>query len=123
MPQFVILEHDWPELHYDFMLEHEGVLLTWRLQSLPRLDEACELTAEQIFDHRPHYLTYEGPVSGDRGTVKRRMHGRFDWLVPPKSSDDEGVCWEIELCADNRESACITCRNSAGDLRFSVRPL
>ena len=72
--RFVILEHDHPALHWDFMLEANGVLRTWRLPAVPA---AGEMIAEQIADHRLAYLDYEGPVSGARGTVKRWDHGTY----------------------------------------------
>jgi len=77
MPRYVILEHDHPSLHWDLMLETGAVLRTWRLLSPPGL---CEGTAELSFDHRLVYLTYEGPVSGNRGTVTRWDGGDFDFL-------------------------------------------
>ena len=79
MSRYVILEHDHPVLHWDFMLESGGALRTWRLESPPRPDEAVSGTAS--FDHRLHYLDYEGPVSGDRGCVKRWDFGEFTWLA------------------------------------------
>jgi hypothetical protein len=66
--RFVVLEHDHPHLHWDFMLEANGVLVTWRLPWPPRTG-TCE--AVKLGDHRLAYLDYEGPVSGDRGIVKR----------------------------------------------------
>jgi hypothetical protein len=72
--RFVILEHDHPNLHWDFMLENDGVLQTWRLPAAPR---AGEMVAEQIADHRLAYLDYEGPVSGGRGVVKRWDGGTY----------------------------------------------
>jgi hypothetical protein len=36
--------------------------------------------AEPNADHRALYLDYEGPVSGDRGTVTRYDAGTCDWL-------------------------------------------
>lgn len=78
MPQFVVLHHDWPQPHYDFMVEREGVLWTWRWGHLPCLGE--EFTAERIADHRIIYLDYEGPVSGDRGVVTRHDRGSCEVL-------------------------------------------
>jgi hypothetical protein len=69
MPRFVILEHDHPELHWDFMLEAGAVLRTWRLAAPPALGQVVAAAAS--FDHRLLYLDYEGPVSGGRGTVRR----------------------------------------------------
>lgn len=65
--RYVILSHDHPTPHFDFMLEKEGVLETWRLNLLPG---TSPLLAEKIHDHRLEYLDYEGPVSNDRGFVK-----------------------------------------------------
>lgn len=78
MPQFVLLEHDHPELHWDFMLERDDVLLTWRLDCIP--NDAAEIAAVSLPDHRAAYLDYEGPVSGDRGSVSRIDRGYYERL-------------------------------------------
>ena len=73
--QFVILKHDHPYLHWDFLLERDGVLESWRLLREPLMNEW--LAAEPIPDHRLAYLTYEGPVSQNRGAVTRIMSGTY----------------------------------------------
>ena len=70
------------------MLEHEGMLKTWRLGSPPLIGEAIVATA--LPDHRLLYLDYEGPVSDDRGTVKRWDSGEYDGQPSDKN-------WRIEL--------------------------
>jgi hypothetical protein len=72
--RFVILEHDHPALHWDFMLESDGALRTWRLPNPPA---AGNMSAEEIAEHRLAYLDYEGPVSGGRGAVKRWDCGAY----------------------------------------------
>jgi hypothetical protein len=79
MPRFVILEHDYPTRHWDFMLEAGHALRTWRLVETP--DSDLVIAARHIGDHRLVYLDYEGPVSGGRGVVLRWDFGTFDWLV------------------------------------------
>jgi len=79
MPRFVILEHDWPTLHWDFLLEAGPVLRAWRLLAEPA--PGTPSPAEPNADHRLLYLDYEGPVSGNRGTVKRWDAGTFDWIA------------------------------------------
>jgi hypothetical protein len=74
MPRFVILEHDHPLLHWDLMLESGSVLRTWRLAEPP---SEGEVMAESSFDHRLLYLDYEGPISGNRGVVRRWDHGVY----------------------------------------------
>ena len=78
MPRFVILEHDHPHLHWDFMLEAGEVLRTWRLSCLPA--PAAAIAAQPLGDHRRAYLDYEGPLSGGRGAVKRWDAGTFAWV-------------------------------------------
>jgi hypothetical protein len=79
MARFVILTHDWPSPHWDFLVEVEanGVLRAWRLFDEPR--PGADVRAEANAPHRPHYLDYEGPVSGNRGTVVRWDWGTCDW--------------------------------------------
>jgi hypothetical protein len=76
MPRFVVLEHDHPELHWDLLLEVGEVLWAWRLRAPPG---PAAVPAERSFDHRLIYLDYEGPVSGNRGTVQRWAHGEYVW--------------------------------------------
>lgn len=84
MPRFVLLEHDHPTIHYDFMLEWGGVLRTWRLDRIP--SEAASIPARPLPDHRTDYLDYEGPVSGERGQVSRIDRGEFEILAESRTS-------------------------------------
>lgn len=64
--------------HYDFMLEAEGTLKTW---TVPALDWEAELPVTQNTDHRLEYLEYEGPISGERGEVRRVEGGIYEVLA------------------------------------------
>lgn len=75
MPRFVVLAHDYPELHWDFMLEKEAQLRTWRLSRPP--SEQGVIPALALGDHRLAYLDYEGAVGGDRGAVRRVDRGEY----------------------------------------------
>lgn len=61
------------------MLEHEDVLLTWQLSAEPNGLKSLPLKAIQIANHRQAYLTYEGPISGQRGEVRRVDSGRLEF--------------------------------------------
>src|SRR2546421_9696311 len=80
MPRFVILEHDRPELHWDFMVEAGAVLCTWRLAKPPET-MGERIAAQPLGDHRLLYLDYEGPVSGARGKVTRWDGGEYESLA------------------------------------------
>lgn len=78
VPRFVVLEHDWPHLHLDLLLERDGILRAWRLP--PAFTGSEPVEAVRNDDHRLLYLDYEGPVSGDRGSVRRWDGGGLRWL-------------------------------------------
>jgi DNA polymerase Ligase (LigD) len=79
MPRYVILEHDFPSLHWDLMLESGPILRTWRLAQPPEHDKVLE--AELAPDHRLVYLDYEGEISGGRGNVRRWDRGTFECSI------------------------------------------
>ncbi len=70
--RFVILHHRLDDgEHWDLMLEHGDILLTWQLLREPVDASSLPIPARRIGAHRKAYLEYEGPVSGGRGTVRR----------------------------------------------------
>ncbi len=73
--RFVVLEHQWNGVHWDFMLEAGDCLRTWAVDA--PIVSGVELPARGLSDHRLAYLSYEGPVSGERGSVRRIAEGRF----------------------------------------------
>ena len=77
--RFVILEHEYRGIHWDFMLEWGSTLRTWALSQSPVIDD--EILARALSDHRLKYLDYEGPVSNDRGKVKRWDQGTYQLIV------------------------------------------
>lgn len=77
--RFCILLHDHPYWHWDFLLEHQDHALCWRLLRQPCSDEP--IAAEQQPLHRLLYLDYAGPVSNDRGAVKRIDHGTYQIMA------------------------------------------
>ena len=97
MPRFVLLYHECPPSfgkpsHWDLMLERDRVLLTWSLPALPAAwgGEAGvgfeQIGVTRIADHRLAYLDYEGPISGERGSVTRVDGGEYDVV-----SETDGV--------------------------------
>jgi hypothetical protein len=106
MPRFVILEHDHPFLHWDLMLESGVWLRTWRLHGEPAAGRT--IAAEALPDHRLAYLDYEGPVSGNRGTVTRWDAGEY--RVVEESS--EGL--RVVLYGDRLTGAAVIATTDSG---------
>jgi hypothetical protein len=79
VPRFVLLRHDWPELHFDLFLEAGGELQSWKLPADFTPSQPSPVIPGE--PHRSLYLEYEGAVSGGRGTVTRWDHGEFEWIA------------------------------------------
>ena len=76
--QFVIQQHTNPDgVHWDLMLEMEDTLWTWRLNTPPAEIGNDPISAERIGDHPKRFLTYEGPVQNNTGTVKIADKGTY----------------------------------------------
>lgn len=78
--RFVLLYHQLPEHaarndHWDLMLEANDDLHTWALETCPKPDTT--VIGMRIANHRKAYLQREGPISGDRGSVKRVSTGTY----------------------------------------------
>jgi hypothetical protein len=85
MPRFAILRHAGPRgVHWDLLLETGESLRTWALEQEPA--PGATIACQPLPDHRPLYLDYEGPVSGERGTVARWDRGMYE--VESESTDE-----------------------------------
>lgn len=90
MPRmFALLEHTTHAgVHWDLLIEYApgSPLATWRLLANP-LDGHMPIAAERIADHRSIYLTYAGPISGDRGSVRRLDGGESSLEIDAQNAN------------------------------------
>ena len=112
MPRFVIQHHIQKHSeHWDLMLHqrHSPTLATWQVPIPPDRWGTEPIVCKKLHDHRLDYLTYQGPVSGDRGTVEIVAAGSYHAEVTNTTSEKN---WHVTLRGDTIHGTVILTRGT-----------
>jgi bifunctional non-homologous end joining protein LigD len=97
---FCVQKHLASSLHYDFRIEHGGVLLSWAVPKGPSLNSADKRLAMHVEDHPIEYGEFEGVIPDGYGAGVVMLWDRGTWTPEVDDVDAALAKGDLKMTLD-----------------------
>ncbi len=121
LSRFVVQEHHARNLHYDFRLEHEGVLKSWAVPKGVPEEKGVKRLAVQVEDHPVDYINFSGIIpEGEYGAGEVKIWDKGKWKLISGDLQDGSIKFELSGKKLKGEYALIRFKNIKNWLIFKI---
>jgi bifunctional non-homologous end joining protein LigD len=97
---FCVQKHLATALHYDFRIEHDGVLLSWAVPKGPSINTADKRLAMHVEDHPIEYGEFEGVIPEGYGAGVVMLWDRGTWTPEVDDVDAALAKGDLKMTLD-----------------------
>jgi bifunctional non-homologous end joining protein LigD len=102
--EFVVQKHRASHLHYDFRIEHQGVMLSWAVAKGPSLDPTVRRLAMMTEPHPMDYNDFEGVIpEGEYGGGTVMIWDRGTWEAESPDVDRALAKGDLKMRLNGRK--------------------